>query len=164
MIVGRGGTTTVFDLPAGHVLAGTAGPRCTFEQCGDPRAAPRGRRVAPSDEQTATVLGGPRGVRGVDPVAVPACRLHRSVTPAASVGAAAGRRELLLGLSTHPWRTGRARLSDRGQYRVVDSQASWHRSRSSPRRGKVAAVPAGAAPAIFATPLPRLDAALLHRH
>jgi hypothetical protein len=31
MIVGRGGTTTVFDLPAGHVLSGTAGPRCTFE-------------------------------------------------------------------------------------------------------------------------------------
>jgi hypothetical protein len=26
MIVGRGGTTAVFDLPAGHGLAGTAGP------------------------------------------------------------------------------------------------------------------------------------------
>jgi putative transposase len=53
-------------------------------------------------------------------------------TRAAPVGAAAGRRELLLRLSTHPWRTRRAWLPDRGKYRVVDSQASQHRSR--PRR------------------------------
>jgi transposase InsO family protein len=70
MIVGRGGTTAVSDLPAGHGLAGNAGPQRTIEECGDPRAAPRGGRVAPPGE-TATVVGGPGGVCGVDPVAVP---------------------------------------------------------------------------------------------
>ena len=69
MIVGCGSTTAVSDLPAGHGLAGTAGSQRTIEKRGNPRAAPRARRVAPPGEQTATVLGGPGGVRGTDPVA-----------------------------------------------------------------------------------------------
>jgi hypothetical protein len=52
-------------------------------------------------------------------------------TRAAPVGAAAGRRELFVGLPANPWRTRRAGLPDRGQYRVVDSQASRHRSRAA---------------------------------
>jgi hypothetical protein len=71
MIVGRGGTTAVSNLPTSHGLAGAAGPQRTIKERGNPRAAPRGRRVAPAGPQTATVLGGPGGVRGVDPVAVP---------------------------------------------------------------------------------------------
>jgi transposase len=82
MIVGRGGTTAVSDLPAAHSLAGTAGSQRTIEKRRDPRAAPRGRRVTPPGKQTTTVLGGPGGVRGIDPVAVPTCRLHQIVTPA----------------------------------------------------------------------------------
>jgi hypothetical protein len=73
------------------------------------------------------------GEATLDSAPRPSKRRPAHGTRAASVGAAAGRRELLLGLSTHPWRTGRARLSDRGQYRVVDSQASWHDP--APRRG-----------------------------
>src|SRR5581483_6519283 len=69
-IVGRSGTTVVSDLPAGHGLAGAAGPRCTLEECGDSCAAPRGRRVTPPGEQTATVVGGPGGGCGTDPVPV----------------------------------------------------------------------------------------------
>src|SRR5205085_3605599 len=67
---GRGGTTAISDLPAGPGLAGTAGPQCTIEKCGNPRAAPRGGGVAPPGQQTTTVLGGSGGVCGVDPVAV----------------------------------------------------------------------------------------------
>lgn len=48
MITGRGGTTVVSDLPAGHVLAGTAGPQLTIEGCGDSCAPARGRRVTPA--------------------------------------------------------------------------------------------------------------------
>jgi hypothetical protein len=70
MIVGRGGTTAISDLPTAHSLAGTAGSQRTLEECGDPRAPARGRRVTPPGE-TATVLGGPGGVRGTDPVTVP---------------------------------------------------------------------------------------------
>src|SRR5205807_8135985 len=55
-------------------------------------------------------------------------------TRAAAVGAAAGRREPVLGLSTHPWRTRRAWLPGCGEYRVVDPEAGRHRSRSSSRR------------------------------
>ena len=71
MIVGRGGTTAVSDLLSGHGLAGTAGPQRTITKRGNPRAPARGRRVTPPGAQTATVVGGPSGVRGVDPVAVP---------------------------------------------------------------------------------------------
>jgi len=55
--VGRGGTIVVSDLPAGHGLAGTAGPQWAIEECGDPCAASRGGRVTPSGAQTATVPG-----------------------------------------------------------------------------------------------------------
>jgi predicted ATP-dependent endonuclease of OLD family len=40
MIVGRGGTTAVSDLPAGPGLAGTAGPQRTIKERRNPRAAP----------------------------------------------------------------------------------------------------------------------------
>jgi hypothetical protein len=43
----------------------------TSEERGDPGAAARGRRVTPSGEQTASVLGRPSGVRGTGPVTVP---------------------------------------------------------------------------------------------
>ena len=39
MIVGRGGTTAVPDLPPGPGLARSAGPQRTIEECGDPRAS-----------------------------------------------------------------------------------------------------------------------------
>ena len=71
MIVGRGGTTAVSDLPAGHGLAGTAGTQLTIEERGNSCAPARGRRVTPPGAQTATVLGGSGGVRGTDPVAIP---------------------------------------------------------------------------------------------
>jgi hypothetical protein len=71
MIAGRDGATALSDLPAARGLARVAGPEFYVEKRGDPGAAPRGRRVTPSDEQTAAVLGGPGGVRGANPVAVP---------------------------------------------------------------------------------------------
>jgi Homeodomain-like domain len=70
MIVGRGGTTAVSDLPAAYRLAGTAGSQHTLEECGDSCAPARGRRVAPPSAQTATVVDGSGGVGGTDPVAV----------------------------------------------------------------------------------------------
>jgi putative transposase len=82
MIVGRGGTTAISDLPAAHGLAGTSGPQRTIEKRGDPRAAPRGRRVTPPGAQTATVLGGPGGVAALTRLLSPVCRLHRIVIPA----------------------------------------------------------------------------------
>jgi transposase len=71
MIVGRGGTTAVSDLPTSHGLARTAGPRRTIEKRGKPRASPRGRPVTPPGQQTLTVLGRPGRVRNLDPVAIP---------------------------------------------------------------------------------------------
>src|SRR5437870_4756704 len=71
MIAGRGGTTTVSDLPTSHGLARSAGSQRTIKECRDSRAAPRGRPVTPPGAQTATVLGRPGNVRGLDPVAVP---------------------------------------------------------------------------------------------
>src|SRR5919206_3229145 len=71
MIVDRGGTTAVSDLPTAHSVAGTAGPQRTIKQRGNPRASARGRRVTPPGQQTATVLGGPGSVCGLDPVVVP---------------------------------------------------------------------------------------------
>src|SRR2546421_7324870 len=62
MIVGRGGTTVVSDLPTSDGLAGNAGPQRPIEECGNPRATARGRRIAPPGQQTATVLGGSGGV------------------------------------------------------------------------------------------------------
>ena len=128
MIVGRGGTTVVSDLLTGHVLARSAGSQHPIEECRDPRAAPRGLRVAPPGVQTPAVLGRPGRVRCLGPVTVPglstASHRHpghdRAVAPglgeaaldpahrAASVGAAPGRQEPFLGLSTHPGRTRRA--------------------------------------------------------
>src|SRR5437763_11799814 len=67
-------------------------------------------------------------------------------TRAAPVGLAAGHRELLLGLSTHPRRTRRAWLPDRGQYRIGDPEAGRHRSRAAPRWAQLAAIPAGTRP------------------
>jgi Integrase core domain len=82
MIVGRGGTTAVSNLPSAHGLAWTACPQRTIEERGDPRAPPRGRRVTPPDEQTTTVLGGPGGVRSTNPVTVPGLPTTSLVTPA----------------------------------------------------------------------------------
>jgi hypothetical protein len=161
MIVGRGGTTAVSDLPAAHGLAGTAGPQLTIEERGDPRAPPRGRRVTPPGEQTATDLGRPGDVRGTDPLTVPSreTTLDPASTPpnrrpphstrAAPIGPAAGRRELLLGLPTDPRRTRRARLPGSGKYGVVDPEPSRHRPRPSPRRAKLAAFPARASLGAF---------------
>jgi hypothetical protein len=70
MIVGRGGTTAVSDLPTSHGLARSAGSQRTIKECRDPRAALRGRPVTPPGQQTATVLGRPGRVRSLDPVAV----------------------------------------------------------------------------------------------
>jgi hypothetical protein len=70
MIVGRGGTTALSDLPAAHGLAGTARPQRTIKERRDPRAAPRGHRVTPPGQQTTTVLGGSSGVCSTDPVTV----------------------------------------------------------------------------------------------
>src|SRR2546421_4082258 len=70
MIAGRSDTTAVSDLPTSDGLAGTAGSQFTIKERRNPRASPRGRRVTPPGEQTATVLGRPSGVRGTDPVAV----------------------------------------------------------------------------------------------
>jgi hypothetical protein len=47
MIVGRGGTTAVSNLPTSHGLAGTAGPQRPIKERGNPRAAPRSHRVTP---------------------------------------------------------------------------------------------------------------------
>lgn len=47
MIVGRGATTAVSDLPAGHGLARSARSQRPIEECRDPRAALRGLRVTP---------------------------------------------------------------------------------------------------------------------
>jgi hypothetical protein len=163
MIVGRGGTTVVSDLPADHGLAGTARPPDTIKECGNPRAAPRSLRVTPSGQQSTFVLGGPSGVCGTDWVAVPgvsrASDRHPShdlavaqgsgetaldlapapsnwwpahPTRAASVGAATGRREPLLGLPADPWRTRRAGLPACAQHGVVNFEASRPRSRTSP--------------------------------
>src|SRR4051794_3979667 len=71
MIVARGDTTAISDLPTGHGLAGTAGPQRTIKERGNPRAAPRSRRVTPPGQQTATVLGRPGSVRSTDPIALP---------------------------------------------------------------------------------------------
>jgi hypothetical protein len=89
MIVGRGGTTAVSDLPAVHGLAGTAGPQRTIKQRRDPHAAPRGHRITPPGQQTTTVLGGSSGICRTDPVTVPRLPIasdrhpghHRAVTP-----------------------------------------------------------------------------------
>jgi hypothetical protein len=89
MIVGRGGTTAVPDLPAGHGVAGTAGPQRTIKERGNPRTASRGHRVTPPGQQTTTVLGRSSGVRGTDRVAVPGLstashrhpRHHRAMAP-----------------------------------------------------------------------------------
>jgi hypothetical protein len=62
MIVGRGGTTAVSHLPAGHGLAGTAGPQRTIKECRDSRIGARGRCITPPGAQTATVLGRPGSV------------------------------------------------------------------------------------------------------
>jgi putative transposase len=80
MIVGRGGTTVVSDLPASPGVAGTAGSPRTIKERGNPRAASRSRRITPPGQQTTTVLGRPRGVRSADRLLSPACRLHRIVT------------------------------------------------------------------------------------
>src|SRR2546423_14539862 len=89
MIVGRGGTTVVSDLPTSDGLAGNAGPQRPIEECGNPRATARGRRIAPPGQQTATVLGGSGGVCSTDPVTVPSLPSasdrhpghHRAVAP-----------------------------------------------------------------------------------
>jgi hypothetical protein len=51
MIVGRDGTTAVFNLPTSHGLPRTAGPQHTIKKCRDPRAAPRGRPVTSPGQQ-----------------------------------------------------------------------------------------------------------------
>src|SRR2546421_1763839 len=125
MIAGRGGTTAVSDLPTSDGLAGTASSQRTIEERGNPRARARGRRITPPDAQTATVLGGVcstdtvtvpswpiasdrhpghhlavapgSGEAALDSAPRPSKRRPPHPTRAASVGAAAGRRELLLG-------------------------------------------------------------------
>ena len=102
--------------------------------------------IASSPGHNRAVAPGP-GEATLDPAPTsPNRRPAHHLTGAAAVGAARGRRELALGLPAHPQRTRPARLPDRGKYRVVDSQASRHRSRASPRRAKLAAIPAGTSP------------------
>src|SRR5437588_6702855 len=102
MIVGRGGTTAVSDLPAGHGLAGTAGPQRTIKERGNPRAATRGRRVTPSGAQTATVLGGPGGVGGADRVAVPGLPNASDRHPGHDLAVAPGSGEATLDSAPRP--------------------------------------------------------------
>ena len=54
----------------GHPVLLVPGPSLTFEERGDSGAPARGDRVASPGSPTTTV-GGPSGVRGADPVAVP---------------------------------------------------------------------------------------------
>ena len=86
------------------------------------------------------------GEAALDPAPAPSKRRPAHPTRAAPVGPATGRRELLLRLPTHPRRTDRAWLPDCGKYRLVDSQASRHRSCPAPRRAQLAAIPASAGP------------------
>jgi hypothetical protein len=80
MIVGRGGTTAVSDLPARRGLARTAGPQRTTEERGDPRASSRGRPVTPPGEQTALSWANRAVFAALTRLLSPACRLHRIVT------------------------------------------------------------------------------------
>jgi hypothetical protein len=108
VIVGRGGTTVVSDLPTGHGLARTVGSQRRIEKCGDPRAASRACRVAPPDEQAATVLGRPRGVRGTDPVAVPGLSIASDRHPGHDLAVAPGLGEAtLMGLHQPVGRCGK---------------------------------------------------------
>jgi hypothetical protein len=95
---------------------------------------PRHAAVAPGSGE-ATLDSAPRSSK----------RWPAHPTGPALVGAAVGRRELLLGLSTHPGRTRHTRIADRGQFRLVDSSASRHRFPRA-RRAKLAPFPAGASP------------------
>jgi putative transposase len=96
----------------------------------------------------ATILRGHRdsGEAALDSVPAAPKRRPTHPTGAALVGAAAGRRELHLGLSAHPRRTRWAGLPDCGQYGVVDSQAGRYLSCSSSRRAQLAAILAGVSP------------------
>jgi len=101
MIVGRGGTTAISDLLAAHGLARAARPQRTIEKRGNPRAPPRGRRVTPPGEQTANVLGGPGGVRGTDPIAVPSLPTASDRHPCHDLAVAPGPGETTLDPAPH---------------------------------------------------------------
>jgi hypothetical protein len=102
MIVGRGGTTVVSDLPAAHGLAGTAGPQRTIEERGDPGAPSRGHRVTSPGEQAASVLGGSGGVRSTDPVTVPSLPTASDRHPRHNLAVAPGPGEATLDPSPTP--------------------------------------------------------------
>jgi len=92
MIVDRGGTTAISDLPTGDGLAGATRAQCTIQERGNSCAPTRGHRVTPPGEQTPTVLGGPGSVRGIDGVAVPGLPIasHRHAGHALAVAPGPG--------------------------------------------------------------------------
>ena len=70
MIVSHGVPTALPHLLPAHRLARAAGPRADVQERRDPRAATRGRGLAPTGRPAATLLAGPRCALGVDAAAL----------------------------------------------------------------------------------------------
>jgi hypothetical protein len=139
MIASHGVATALSDLLPAHQLARIAGPRADVQERRDPRAATRGRGLAPTGRPAPPLLAGPRRALGAGPAAPhaappPSIRdagevaalasaaalaaLDQTPPPARSTGdpraatavdPAAGPGEPALGLPAHPRRAQEAR-------------------------------------------------------
>jgi hypothetical protein len=69
MIASHGVATALSDLLPAHQLARIAGPRADVQERRDPRAATRGRGLAPTGRPAPPLLAGPRRALGAGPAA-----------------------------------------------------------------------------------------------
>jgi hypothetical protein len=144
--------------PAAGVVGGSSGGRGV-----DPVAVP-GRLLAADRHPCHGVAVAPgSGDPTLGPASPPPHRRSLHGCRAAPVGAAAGVRELNLGIPPDSRRTCWPWLSACAQHGVVDPETGRYRSRTSPRRAELARIPARPSTRHSRHGLLCVDTVLLHR-